>query len=662
MQDSVSQQKKPGKNLGEAGDILDIVLKKGWLIRPQIEQMRQDSLVSQKSVTQILEESGLISQEKLIQAYSDFFKLPIIRLRELYVPRQIISKIPEKLAKKYFILVFDQKADRLKMAIAKPARLQYDRPGVLADIQKKQKVDIDLYITSEGDFNEALKYYHLKPKIKIDQTTKLTELPDKSKNESQPEEKLPKILDILVSQRLINQKEALEIIKKGEKQNVPFENIIREEGYVSDDELAKAQAQQFNLPYLSLKNLKISAENIRKFPIEISEKYRLVVFETLSDKVFKIATAYPENPAAHEVVSFLKSKYGITGYLHITTPQDITLVLEKYKESEPEKKGEHKTFSLFGEGNEPWRPQAKEPKPIGELDIGTLIKKDIQTKEELEKITKTGDIPRTVAGLINFALVKKSSDIHKMDRKIHPGIIARIKISSRLRLDEQRIPQDGRFAISFKNRAVDIRVSTLPTSNGEKAVLRLLEKTKKIISFEELGLTGRAFDVLANNIKKPYGMILATGPTGSGKTTTLYAVLQSINTSQTNIVTLEDPIEYQIDGVNHCQARPDIGFSFAEGLRSILRQDPNVIMVGEIRDKETAGMAVQAALTGHLVLSSIHTNNAIGVIPRLLEMEVDPFLIAPTLIIAVAQRLVRTLCPATGKPIEIEESMRKMIE
>src|SRR3990167_661113 len=611
MQDSVSQQKKPGKNLGEAGDILDIVLKKGWLIRPQIEQMRQDSLVSQKSVTQILEESGLIRQEKLIQAYSDFFKLPIIRLRELYVPRQIISKIPEKLAKKYFILVFDQKADRLKMAIAKPARLQYDRPGVLADIQKKQKVDIDLYITSEGDFNEALKYYHLKPKIKIDQTTKLTELPDKSKNESQPEEKLPQILDILVSQRLINQKEALEIIKKGEKQNVPFENIIREEGYVSDDELAKAQAQQFNLPYLSLKNLKISAENIRKFPIEISEKYRLVVFETLSDKVFKIATAYPENPAAHEVVSFLKSKYGITGYLHITTPQDVTLVLEKYKESEPEKKGEHKTFSLFGEGNEPWRPQAKEPKPIGELDIGTLIKKDIQTKEELEKITKTGDIPRTVAGLINFALVKKSSDIHiepwekelhvryridgvlrdiiKMDRKMHPGIIARIKISSRLRLDEQRIPQDGRFAISFKNRAVDIRVSTLPTSNGEKAVLRLLEKTKKIISFEELGLTGRAFDVLANNIKKPYGMILATGPTGSGKTTTLYAVLQSINTSQTNIVTLEDPIEYQIDGVNHCQARPDIGFSFAEGLRSILRQDPNVIMVGEIRDKETAG-------------------------------------------------------------------------
>jgi len=285
----------------------------------------------------------------------------------------------------------------------------------------------------------------------------------------------------------------------------------------------------------------------------------------------------------------------------------------------------------------------------------------------LAEATADGSVPKAVAAIINFALVKKASDIHaeptpkylrvrcridgiledivNLPISMHPPFISRVKILSKLKIDESRVPQDGRFDIRFKDREVDVRVSTLPTVHGEKLVMRVLDKSQGILSLEDLGMQGGAFDAAARAMSKPYGIILSTGPTGSGKSTTLYAILNRISKPGVNIVTLEDPVEYEIPGISQCQIKPEIGFTFATGLRSILRQDPNILMVGEIRDAETAGMATHAALTGHLVLSTLHTNDTAGALPRLINMGVEPFLITSSINLVIAQRLVRRICP-----------------
>ncbi len=681
MPKTKSTDSKNKTSIGKAAkfkDILDVLLSKGWMIRPQVDHIRQESQATGKSIDQILEDSQLVNEDKLLGAYADFFDLPIIKLSGLYIPPQVISRIPERLSRKYYILAFDRKDGVIKVAVAKPGRLQAEKPGILTDIQKKQKVDVDLYLCSEKDFREALKYYQLKPKKEPQEKTKKKiskiEKPEKPKEPPKtPEVPMPTILDILISQKQLDQREAFKVFEASKKSLKSIEQIIREKGLVPPDELAKAQAQQYRLPYISLREAKVKTEDVQRFPQNIAQEYKIVVFDVISDKVFKVATSAPENPIISEILDFLKEKHGIEAYLYVCTPQDIELVLEKYKEIETPKK------PLI-----PAKLKELKPEEAGELDIGTLIKKDIESVEELQKIVKTENVPKIMAAIINFALVKKASDIHiepwkdnlhiryrvdgvlrdivKLDQKLHPAIIARVKISARLRIDEQRIPQDGRFDVNFRKRTVDIRVSTLPTSHGEKVVMRLLDKTKGVISLEDLGLTGNGFKVVVNNIKRPYGMILASGPTGSGKTTTLYAILQSINTSQTNIVTLEDPIEYELEGVNHCQVRSDIGFSFAEGLRNILRQDPNVIMIGEIRDKDTASMAVHAALTGHLVLSSLHTNDAAGAIPRLIDMKIEPFLIASSISVVIAQRLVRKICEKCKEKVTLPAEVLEKVE
>ena len=245
---------------------------------------------------------------------------------------------------------------------------------------------------------------------------------------------------------------------------------------------------------------------------------------------------------------------------------------------------------------------------------------------------------------------------------IHSAVVARIKILAQLKLDEKRKPQDGRFSARMDNKKVDFRVSTFPAYYGEKVVMRILDSSHGIVTLDNMGLSSENLRLIRDAIKTPYGLILITGPTGSGKSTTLYAMLNELDREKRNVISLEDPVEYNIPGVNQSQVRPEIGYTFANGLRSILRQDPDIIMVGEIRDKETAQLAIQAALTGHLVFSTLHTNNAAGVIPRLIDMEVDPYLIAPTLILAMGQRLLRTMCADSKKQVELSESMRAMIE
>jgi type IV pilus assembly protein PilB len=244
--------------------------------------------------------------------------------------------------------------------------------------------------------------------------------------------------------------------------------------------------------------------------------------------------------------------------------------------------------------------------------------------------------------------------------KVHSAVVARIKVLSNMRLDEKRKPQDGRFSARVGGSKVDFRVSTFPTYYGEKVVMRILGASAKELKLDDLGFSKRDLELIRTAIKKPYGLILVSGPTGSGKSTTLYALLNEVDREKQNVLSLEDPVEYTIQGVSQSQVRPEIGYTFANGLRTTLRQDPNIIMVGEIRDAETAGLAVQAALTGHLVLSTIHTNNAVGIVPRLLDMGVEPYLIPPVLVLGIAQRLTRTLCPKGGKKVKVDESMKKM--
>lgn len=314
-----------------------------------------------------------------------------------------------------------------------------------------------------------------------------------------------------------------------------------------------------------------------------------------------------------------------------------------------------------------------------ESDIGKLLEKQVVSLDELKEYVKKGFIPRIVAALVSFAIHEKASDIHveafedevriryridgqlldviKLPADIQAAVVSRIKILSKLRLDENRIPQDGRFDVQFADAQVDVRVSVMPTVHGEKVVMRILDKSRGVASLEKLGIEGLAYSNLTKAIQKPYGICLATGPTGSGKSTSLYAILNRIATPNVNVVTLEDPVEYEIKGVNQSQIRPKIGYTFAEGLRSILRQDPNIIMVGEIRDGETANMATQAALTGHLVLSTLHTNDAAGAIPRLTNMGIEPFLITSSLNVAVGQRLVRRICPFCRKEVNIPQGL-----
>jgi type IV pilus assembly protein PilB len=313
-----------------------------------------------------------------------------------------------------------------------------------------------------------------------------------------------------------------------------------------------------------------------------------------------------------------------------------------------------------------------------------VITKDDKSKKETTQIIEDAPVTKIVATILRYATEGNASDIHiepqsekvrvrfRVDGilhtslilplKVHRAVVARIKVLSNVKLDERRKPQDGRFSARMEGRKLDFRVSTLPTYYGEKVEIRILDQERGVKDLDMIGLESYHLEAIRRAIKRPYGLILISGPTGSGKTTTLYAMLNEMDREQKNVLSLEDPIEYNIDGVNQSQVMPEIGYTFANGLRSVLRQDPDVIMVGEIRDKETAELAVQAALTGHLVFSTIHTNNAVGVVTRLIEMGIDPYLIGPTLILAIAQRLVKLLCPGAGRPVPVEGSIKIMID
>lgn len=417
----------------------------------------------------------------------------------------------------------------------------------------------------------------------------------------------------------------------------PLVQTVVKRKLISEKDLTKLYGASIKVPFVDLNGVKISRDVLTKIPERIARKYQAVLFGK-KDKSWLLALADPEDIQA---VDFIEKQVGSDVLLHIATPADILGALDQYK------------GSLDTEITKAIKDSADE-------------EEDATPEVSAKELAEDAPIAKTVNIIIEYAVKSRASDIHiepregivqvryridgvlresmTLPRPILLAVVSRIKILANLKIDEHRIPQDGRFKFSLGSKTVALRVSTLPIMDGEKVVMRLLDESTRALTLEELGFDGRSLDVIKRNLTKPHGMTLVTGPTGSGKSTTLYSVLSVLNSPSVNISTVEDPVEYKIVGVNQTQVNPKAGMTFASGLRALLRQDPNIIMVGEIRDKETAGLAVQAALTGHIVLSTLHTNNAATTLPRLLDMSIEPFLIASTVNTVIGQRLVRKLC------------------
>jgi type IV pilus assembly protein PilB len=390
--------------------------------------------------------------------------------------------------------------------------------------------------------------------------------------------------------------------------------------------------------YIDLSQKKIPKEILEYIPEQMARKLQIVPVEVIGNKLVLAMI----DPGDQEAIEFVKKKTGLLVEPRICTISDLNNALGQYsiipaemaeitKEEVPESKKEKKGQALKSE-------EIAEGSPASKI-VSSLIKKAVR-----ERASDIHIEPNETDVVVRFRIDGVLKKIVTFPKDVQNAVISRIKILSDLKIDETRLPQDGRFRMIIDQAEVDFRVSVLPNVNGEKIVLRILDKSKGLLTIEDLGLRGNAYNILQDNIKKAHGMILVTGPTGSGKTTSLYAMIQKIANEGINIVTLEDPVEYRMKGINQSQVRADIEFTFANGLRSIVRQDPDVIMIGEIRDYETADMAIHAALTGHVVLSTLHTNNAAGAIPRLIDMHIEPFLISSTTNIIIAQRLARKIC------------------
>ncbi len=483
------------------------------------------------------------------------------------------------------------------------------------------------------------------------------------------------ILEILVEKNLIPKDDAPLIEKEANEKGVPVEQVLLRRG-IPATVILQAKGEYLEIPTRSLDGIDVPMSVLEYIPEDSARYYKFVPI-AVTDGVLEVGITDPDNIEGRDALNFIASKVNLPYKIFLISPEDFDRVIAAYK-------------GLSGEVNKALSELETELKIEADTVQKNTSKKE-QTESEAEsdsvsneKITEDAPVTKIVATILRYATDGSASDVHiepqretvkirfRVDGvlvtslvlpfKVHSAVVARIKILCNMRLDEKRKPQDGRFTARIEGRKIDFRVSTFPTYFGEKVVMRLLDQEKGVKKLDDLGLSVYNLERIRKALTRPYGLILISGPTGSGKTSTLYSMITEIDREHQNVLSLEDPIEYNIEGMSQSQVRPEIDYTFASGLRTTLRQDPDVIMVGEIRDKETAQLAIQAALTGHLVLSTIHTNSAVGVIPRLIDMGVDPYLIAPTLILAIAQRLVSVLCPQSGKPIPVEGSLQIMIE
>lgn len=440
--------------------------------------------------------------------------------------------------------------------------------------------------------------------------------------------------------------------------------------------ILKAKGDYYNLPTREVGDKSVPFDVLRFVPEESARHYRFAPLGIV-DGALEVGIVDPENLEARDALTFISAKVGMPYKIFLVTDTDFDHLLNQYKGLSGE------VGKALGELETELTVETQKGEKEGKKRAISL-EEDTITETGAEAITEDAPVTKIVATVLRHAAEQRASDIHiepladqtrvrfridgvlitniTLPPKVHSAVVARIKVLSNMKLDEKRKPQDGRFSARVSGNKVDFRVSTFPTYYGEKVVMRILGASANVLKLDDFGLSERNLELIRTAIKKPYGLILISGPTGSGKSTTLYALLNEVDREKQNVLSLEDPVEYTIPGVSQSQVRPEIGYTFATGLRTTLRQDPNIIMVGEIRDAETANLAVQAALTGHLVLSTIHTNNAVGIVPRLLDMGVEPYLIPPVLILGMAQRLVKTLCPGGGKKMPVDGSMKEMLD
>jgi type IV pilus assembly protein PilB len=468
-----------------------------------------------------------------------------------------------------------------------------------------------------------------------------------------------RISDKLVEKLLIDSGKAtarqLDPLREQEKsEKLPLQQIAINNKLIDEKQLAELYSKEIDVPFIELNAKELQREILRLIPERIARQYRVVLFGVEDDGHKMLAM---EDPDDIQALSFLQKQLGTNIKVHIATPSNIDAALDQYR------------------GND----SSELTKVLTTEDAAEEVDEDVDE----EDLAEDSPIAQTVNLIIEYAIKASASDIHieprenhvlvryrvdgilreanKLPKKVHGPLVSRIKILSNLKIDEKRVPQDGRFKIQVGSGVFALRVSTLPISEGEKVVMRILSESSTPITLEELGFWGASLKTIHHSITQPHGMILVTGPTGSGKSTTLFSILSLLNKPSVNISTIEDPVEYKIPGANQTQINPKAGMSFASGLRSLLRQDPNIIMVGEIRDSETADLGIQAALTGHLVFATLHTNNAATTLPRLLDMGVEPFLIASTIRAVVGQRLVRRLCVDCRESYVPNENDQKQI-
>jgi type IV pilus assembly protein PilB len=471
------------------------------------------------------------------------------------------------------------------------------------------------------------------------------------------------LADALLSQNLITKEQYNDIKVKSASKGVSEETVVESLNIVTPEKLAQAKAKLLNIPFISLEGASFSPQAIGFVPRAVAERFSLMPF-AYDDKTKELSVAM-SNPVDLEAVSFVREKTGLNVKTFAASQKDVEMAINQQYRQE-----------LVGEVGE----ALKETEDQGKI-------KTIDTTQ-IAQIIKEAPIAKIVSTILEYAVTSRASDVHiepqedrvrvryridgilydrlSLPKSVQEAVISRIKILSEMKIDEHRTPQDGRFNFKIEDKEVDLRISVLPTAFGEKIVMRLLRKSGGVPSLQELGLSGTSLKNLETAMLRPHGIIIVVGPTGSGKTTTLYSVLSKLNTTRVNIMTLEDPIEYQIAGINQVQINPAVGLTFADGLRAFLRQDPNIILVGEIRDNETTELAIQAALTGHLVFSTLHTSNASGALPRLLDLGAESFLLSSTMNAVLGQRIVRKICDrckiAYVPPAQILEEMKTVLD
>jgi len=468
------------------------------------------------------------------------------------------------------------------------------------------------------------------------------------------------ITSILEKEGVLTEKQAKEVNLAHLETGKSEEEILIKKGFASEEKILRAKAALYEVPFVNLEKVGFSPVSISYIPQSVAERYHLIPFD-VDQKEKKLLVAMA-NPLDLETIEFLEKKTEMKIVPYIALPEQIKRLTKEHYEQEL---------------------TAQVTKALKE----TARKRRLPDLDHLDEVIREAPIAKIVSTILRFAIRSRASDVHiepqeedtrvryridgilqeklLLPRKVHEAVVSRIKILADLKIDEKRVPQDGRFTFTADGEEVDLRVSTAPTVFGEKVVMRLLKKQKKIPTLSELGLRGKSLRDLQKSILRPHGLIVVCGPTGSGKTTTLYSALSKISTPKVNVMTIEDPVEYQINGVNQVQVNPQAGLTFASALRSFLRQDPDIIMVGEIRDEETTQLAIHAALTGHLVFSTLHTNDASGAAPRLIDMGAEPFLLVSSLTCVVAQRVLRRICPGCKEeyrpPPEIIKGIQEVL-